>query len=1004
MKRIQRCAAAAMAAALALAALPAIPAATVQAAYTVDQTVRLQLDQASAFNDTNGDGLGEFEGWGTSLCWWANRVGYSQALTDAAAKAFFSDEGLDMNIGRYNVGGGDAAGKAASVPVNEKAMFYDLSGWGTNPTGAGSSMQVETYSKMENILFSSSDADFGFTRGDKVGSFQMIGWINQLGDEPGSGDNLRFTVEAPEAGSYTVKLLLTLEGVNDRDVAIRVNESRDYVVDVDTVNRSIVASGYSGSSYCMLFVVSIPGVELQAGQNTIAVAGKNTEWTLDLVKMAVIRSGEEGLLSAENELAHAAHIIRSDSGVPGYATDVTRIDLALHDMAWYQEHFARADEACGYAWNYDWEADANQMNVLLAAAAASGEDFLAEAFSNSPPYFMTVSGCSSGNADPNQDNLREDSVQAFACYLADVIEHWSEEGVIDFQSVSAMNEPYTNYWGANSNKQEGCHFDQGVSQSRVLVALNAELAKKGLDIQIAGTDETSIDTQISSYNALSDEAKQVVDRIDTHTYGGSDRAGLKALAESEGKGLWMSEVDGSYTAGTNAGEMSAALGLARQMMTDVNGLGASAWILWNAIDMHADSSEYGQSWVNKGSANDFASREALEAAWQSRSSNGYWGLAAADHDTGELILSMKYYAYGQFSRYIRPGYAILGSSGEGVLSAYDPEGQKAVIVAMNSSDQDQTWQFDLSDFATMRGSITAIRTSGSMENGEKWADVTASDAIVADPAGHTFTATMKANSITTYIVEGVCLAGDTTALREAVQGASGLVKAEYTEGSYSAVETALAAANALLAAPAPQEEIDGAREALEAAVSALVSVKDLKAYCEAHGACEADGYTEESFAAYAEALGRAQAVLAKADASQAEVDGALAALVDAVAGLETRPEPVVSKEALQALYDAWAGVEQGNYTDESFAALQAALTEAAGVLADGNASQATVDEAYSRLDAAVQALAEKEEPAEPEPETPKDPLEALKEACEACVTKINNFFQNALKALAGWFR
>ena len=91
---------------------------------------------------------------------------------------------------------------------------------------------------------------------------------------------------------------------------------------------------------------------------------------------------------------------------------------------------------------------------------------------------MTVSGCSSGNTDSSKDNLREDSVNAFAKYMADVMEHWQEEGVISFQSVDPMNEPYTNYWGANSNKQEGCHFDQGESQSRVLVALNKELQSR----------------------------------------------------------------------------------------------------------------------------------------------------------------------------------------------------------------------------------------------------------------------------------------------------------------------------------------------------------------------------------------------------------------------------------------------------------------------------------------------------------------------------------------------
>ena len=55
----------------------------------------------------------------------------------------------------------------------------------------------------------------------------------------------------------------------------------------------------------------------------------------------------------------------------------------------------------------------------------------------------------------------------------------------------------------------------------------------------------------------------------------------------------------------------------------------------------------------------------------------------------------------------------------------------------------------------MGSDITAIRTSGSMADGEKWANVTDIDNIVADTENRAFTATMKANSITTFIVEGV---------------------------------------------------------------------------------------------------------------------------------------------------------------------------------------------------------------------------------------------------------
>ena len=734
-----------------------------QAATTpsADTTVKLKPQEASTFNDMNEDGLGEFQGWGTSLCWWANRIGYNEKLTSQAAKLFFSADGLNMNIGRYNVGGGDDVADTVTttkVSANEKAKFFDLTE-GTY-TYNGTNGKVETYSKMADMTYSRSDAEFGINKGDKVGSFQKLGWINTLDGTVGSGDNVQYTVNAAEAGEYTVKLLMTLEGTNKRDLAIRVNKGdnqKDYVVSADDVNNSVIASGTNNGSTCMLFCVTISGVQLNEGDNTINIAGQ-ADWTQDFVKMAVVKTTDLAELPEEDEFLHQSHIVRSDGGVPGYTTNVTKIDTTKHELEWYEKNFDQYDEQCGYAWNYDWEADKNQVAVLKAAAKASGNDFIAEAFSNSPPYFMTVSGCSSGNADSSKDNLRADSVNAFAKYMADVMEHWQKEGVISFQSVDPMNEPYTNYWGANSNKQEGCHFDQGESQSRVLVALNKELqSRESLKgVIISGTDETSIDTQISSYNKLTDEAKNVISRIDTHTYGGSKRSELKETAQKADKNLWMSEVDGAYTAGSNAGEMTAALGLAQRMMTDVNGLEASAWILWNAIDMHADSSEIGQYWVSKGSANDYLTMTDLESAWKSTTSNGYWGLAAADHNNNEVVLSQKYYAYGQFSRYIRPGDTIIGSDQEGkTLAAYDVDGKKAVIVAINTSKSDQTWEFDLSNFEEMGSKVTAIRTSGDLKTGEHWKDVTKSDNIAVDADEQCFTATMKGNSITTYIVEGV---------------------------------------------------------------------------------------------------------------------------------------------------------------------------------------------------------------------------------------------------------
>ena len=78
------------------------------------------------------------------------------------------------------------------------------------------------------------------------------------------------------------------------------------------------------------------------------------------------------------------------------------------------------EETGEYSWDYDWNQDANQRNVLEKCLAVYGDGMLVEGFSNSPPYFMTKSGCSSGAERAFQNNLKDDAYEAFARYLADV--------------------------------------------------------------------------------------------------------------------------------------------------------------------------------------------------------------------------------------------------------------------------------------------------------------------------------------------------------------------------------------------------------------------------------------------------------------------------------------------------------------------------------------------------------------------------------------------------------
>ncbi|MBQ9897914.1 MAG: discoidin domain-containing protein [Ruminococcus sp.] len=423
--------------------------------------------------------------------------------------------------------------------------------------------------------------------------------------------------------------------------------------------------------------------------------------------------GEDGLrlniarfnIGGGDDPSHT-HITRTDSDMPGYTV--------------YQNGTV----------TYDWSADAAQRNVLLRCVEAAGDDAIVEMFSNSPPYYMCQSGCSSGNTDAGKNNLKDGCYDDFAEYLAEVCKHYQDEWGIRIQSVEPLNEPATNFWYAGSPKQEGCHFDTGASESLILTELKKSMDKRGMgDVIICGTDETSIDLQITAFNALSDEAKNTISRIDTHTYSGSRRGELRDTALSAGKNLWMSEVDGNGTAGTNAGEMAAGLWLAGRITDDCNGLNASAWILWQVIDKHICAAGY----------------KGRQDSGMPDISAGFWGTAVADHDNDTIILTKKYYCFGQYSRYIRPGMTMLNSASN-TMAAFDKENGQLVLVAYNTSGSASDMTFDLTQFDSVGASAQAIRTSST----ENWANA-GTTAI----NGKMLNVSLAPNSVTTFIIDGV---------------------------------------------------------------------------------------------------------------------------------------------------------------------------------------------------------------------------------------------------------
>ena len=136
---------------------------------------------------------------------------------------------------------------------------------------------------------------------------------------------------------------------------------------------------------------------------------------------------------------------------------------------------------------------------------------------------------------------------------------------------------------------------------------------------------------------------------------------------------------------------------------------------------------------------------------------GYWGIAVADHDRGRIILTKKYWAFYQFSRFIRPGMYVLRLTGKAdpgeCLAAYDADNGSLVIIAVNYLSCPRFFTADISAFlhdGHRRPGIRAYRTSGSLSDGEN-----------AAPAecghirwGH-LKARLLANSITTFVISPV---------------------------------------------------------------------------------------------------------------------------------------------------------------------------------------------------------------------------------------------------------
>lgn len=308
---------------------------------------------------------------------------------------------------------------------------------------------------------------------------------------------------------------------------------------------------------------------------------------------------------------------------------------------------------------WDWSADARQRWWLDAIRKRVRAPIF-EAFSNSPPWFMTVSGRVSGAEKRTDDNLRPGQEGPFATYLARVVGELQRRHRISFRTLSPFNEPNTDYWFA-ANTQEGSHWSPA-RQAAMIDATAAALADHGLTTTIAAPDETSSHLFLRDWAGYPPATRARIGQLNVHSYGTVHQTAVRDIARASGIRLWMSENDTPLDKDPeDFNGMPSALAFAEHVIHDLKRLEPSAWVFWQAV-------------------------ETLSARGDAGGSN--WGLIkmdlrAAPDAPHPIHLTTKYWAMAMFSRYIRPGYRLVPVDDADTAGAIAPDGRTLVLVHLN---------------------------------------------------------------------------------------------------------------------------------------------------------------------------------------------------------------------------------------------------------------------------------------------------------------------------------
>jgi len=328
---------------------------------------------------------------------------------------------------------------------------------------------------------------------------------------------------------------------------------------------------------------------------------------------------------------------------------------------------------------YNWSADAGQRKVLRMGLDRNVTTV--QAFSNSPPWFMTKSGSTTGQrglikdtSEPALSNLDNDNINAYVQYLANVTYAFASDSSLlfgmtyEFDYLAPLNEPGALWWHYG-NDQEGCRLSY--SQQASVASQLATTLSANSSSTLASGGEGNKPFQSARFIDAAGDAINDLGLVTTHTYGfmttpaifsiDKQYTALQNRVDDAGIDFWVSEF------GTGAGPLQGGLRLAKKIINDLLYLKPQAWNLWQVASLHQDLTPNGWAQI----------------------------VATYPPDTPEYAIRYQYYSWKMFTAFIRPGSKILGgcqACGLGradLIAALLPGGEHMVVVAVHLGKADE---------------------------------------------------------------------------------------------------------------------------------------------------------------------------------------------------------------------------------------------------------------------------------------------------------------------------